>query len=239
MSANNLEGKTVLITGATGGIGQAIAQKLAELGCNLILTSSNEESLSRLSSSLSSYKANVDFYSADLRSIDDVYALIGYVKNKYKGIDILINSAGVFPNVNLIDMKDETYYETLDVNFRATFLFSREFSKEMVNNKWGRIVNIGSSSAYSGFQETSIYCASKHAVLGFSRSIHEELKEHNVRTYCISPSSTKSKMGLQTKGQDYSTFLEPEDIAEYVLFAMSFDSNIVSNEIFLKRMVIK
>lgn len=235
----NLEGKTVLITGATGGIGQAIAQKLAELGCNLILTSSNEESLSRLSSSLSSYKANVDFHSADLRSIDDVYALIGYVKNKYKGIDILINSAGVFPNANLIDMKDETYYETLDVNFRATFLFSREFSKEMVNNKWGRIVNIGSSSAYSGFQETSIYCASKHAVLGFSRSIHEELKEHNVRTYCISPSSTKSKMGLQTKGQDYSTFLEPEDIAEYVLFAMSFDSNIVSNEIFLKRMVIK
>lgn len=239
MSMINLEGKTVLITGATGGIGQAIAQKLAELGCNLILTSSNEESLSRLSSSLSSYKANVDFHSADLRSIDDVYALIGYVKNKYKGIDILINSAGVFPNANLIDMKDETYYETLDVNFRATFLFSREFSKEMVNNKWGRIVNIGSSSAYSGFQETSIYCASKHAVLGFSRSIHEELKEHNVRTYCISPSSTKSKMGLQTKGQDYSTFLEPEDIAEYVLFAMSFDSNIVSNEIFLKRMVIK
>jgi short-subunit dehydrogenase len=84
-----------------------------------------------------------------------------------------------------------------------------------------------------------MYCATKHALLGFSRAIHDELKEHNVRTLCISPSSTQSKMGLATKGQDYSTFLDPSDVAEYVVFAISFDSNIVSEEIFLKRMIVQ
>jgi short-subunit dehydrogenase len=139
----------------------------------------------------------------------------------------------------LSESSDKLFYETLDINFRSIFIFSREFSKAMIDNRWGRIVNIGSASSYSGYNETSLYCASKHAVLGFSRSIHEELKDKNVRTFCISPSSTKSKMGLNTKGQDYSTFLEPEDVAEYVAFAISFESNIVTNEIFLKRMILR
>jgi len=72
-----------------------------------------------------------------------------------------------------------------------------------------------------------------------SRSIHDELKQYNVRTFCISPSSTQSKMGLATKDQDYSTFLDPNDVAKYVIFAISHDSNIVSEEIFLKRMIIQ
>ncbi len=237
MLRSNLKGKTALVTGATGGIGKSIARKLAECGSNLILTSKTFEKLTELSSSLSSYNVNVDILSVDLTKIDEVYDFISYVKNKFKGIDILINSAGVFPISNLSDSLDEDYLKTFDVNFRSIFLFSREFSKEMVINKWGRIVNIGSSSAYSGYKETSLYCASKHAVLGFSRSIHSELKEYNVRTYCISPASTKSDMGLLIKNQDYASFIDPEDIAEFVTFSISFDSNIVSNEILLNRMV--
>jgi len=139
----------------------------------------------------------------------------------------------------LFEINDELYLETLNVNFRSAFLFTREFSKGMVKQKWGRIVNIGSSSAYSGFGGTSMYCASKHALLGFSRAIHDELKQYNVRSYYVSPSSTQSKMGLETKGQDYTTFLEPTDIAKYVVFSISFNSNIMTEEIFLKRMVIR
>ncbi len=76
----------------------------------------------------------------------------------------------------------------------------------MVKNKWGRIVNVGSSSAYSGFRETSIYCASKHAILGLSRAIYNELKDYNVRTFCISPGSIKTEMGKQVKNQKFDTF---------------------------------
>ena len=139
----------------------------------------------------------------------------------------------------MFETDDASYSDILDVNFRSTFLFTREFAKDMVNQRWGRVVNIGSSSSYSGFGGTSMYCASKHALLGFSRAIHDELKKYNVRTYCVSPSSTQSKMGLATKDQDYTTFLDPVDVAKYVLFIISFDSNIVSEEIFLKRMLVR
>ncbi|MZH02475.1 MAG: SDR family oxidoreductase [Nitrospinae bacterium] len=239
MGKDVLKGKSAFVSGATGGIGKAIAIALAERGCNLFLTASDNDSLSEVKNSLSSYNVAISVLSGNLTHKEEVYQIIEAARESMGSVDILINSAGVFPNVNLFDMDDNVFDETLDVNFRSAFLFSREFARSMVARKWGRIVNIGSSSAYSGFRGTSMYCASKHALLGFSRAIHDELKEHNVRTYYVSPSSTQSKMGLATKGQDYSTFLDPNDVAKYVVFAISFDGNIVSEEIFLKRMIVR
>ncbi len=239
MSEDVLKGKNAFISGASGGIGKAIAIALAERGCNLFLTASNNASLSEVKNSLSGYNVAVSGLSGNLANREEVYQIIEGVRESIGTVDILINSAGVFPNVDLFDMDDDAFDETINVNFRAAFLFARDFAKSMVARQWGRIVNIGSSSAYSGFRGSSMYCASKHALLGFSRAIHDELKEHNVRTYIVSPSSTLSKMGLTTKGQDFSTFLDPNDVAKYVVFAISFDSNIVSEEIFLKRMIIR
>jgi short-subunit dehydrogenase len=124
------------------------------------------------------------------------------------------------------------------VNFKTAVILSRELGKFMCESNWGRIVNIGSSSSYYGFANTGLYCASKHALLGFSRSIHNEFKSKNVRSYCISPSSTKSKMGRLTKDQDYDSFIEPCDVAQYVVFCISFNGNAVTDEVFLKRMEI-
>jgi len=234
-----LKGKSAFITGATGGIGYAIASALAQSGCNLFLTATNQNALEQLSSELSIHNASIFYEAGNFSSKDDIYSVIDKAKKSLGSIDIIINSAGIFPNMGLFDIKDEDYDEVMDINFRAAFIFIREFSKQMVKNKWGRIVNIGSSSAYFGHGETSLYCASKHALLGFSRSIHEELKQYNVRTFCISPSSTQSKIGLATKNQDYSTFLDPDDVAKYVVFAISHNSNIVAEEIFLKRMIVR
>jgi 3-oxoacyl-[acyl-carrier protein] reductase len=232
-----LKGKCAFVSGATGAIGKAIAIALAESGCDLFLTASDNASLNEVKSSLSIYNVSVSGLSGNLVNKEEVDHITEAVRESIGTVDILINSAGVYPNVNLLDMDYDVFSETMNVNFRAAFLFTREFARNMVTRKWGRIVNIGSSSGYSGFRGTSMYCASKHALLGFSRAIHDELKEQNVRTYYVSPSSTQSKMGLATKGQDYSTFLDPNDVAKYVVFAISFDSNIVSEEIFLKRMI--
>lgn len=234
-----LQEKKAFITGATGGIGKAISIELAKSGCDIFITASNDSELEILKNSLSKYKVKIFSKSADLKDKNELYRLIEYTKKSFGEIDILINSAGVFPNASLFDCDDDTFTETFDINFRSVFIFTREFAKHMVNKKWGRIVNIGSSSAYNGNAGTSVYCSSKHALLGFSRSVHNEFKQQNVRTFCISPSSTQSKMGLNTVGQDYSTFLNPKDVAKYVIFSISFDSNIVSDEIFLKRMIIR
>ena len=239
MDTNILKGKNVFISGATGGIGKSIAEALANSGCNLFLTASDDDNLEAVVGLFSDKAVNVYSCVGDLNSKDDVYKIIENAKQTFGNIDIVINSAGIFPNVSFFDSDDDALEATFNINYRSAFIFAREFAKEMVGNKWGRIVNIGSSSAYAGFKETSMYCSTKHALLGLSRSMHDELKEFNVRTLCLSPSSTQSKMGLATKGQDYSTFLEPTDVAKYVVFAISFDSNIIAEEIFLKRMIIR
>lgn len=239
MDTNILKGKNAFISGATGGIGKSIAESLADSGCNLFLTASDADNLEAVVGLFSDKAVNVSSCVGDLNSKDDVYKIIENAKQKFENIDIVINSAGVFPNVSFFDSDDDALEATFNINYRSAFIFAREFAKEMVGNKWGRIVNIGSSSAYAGFKETSMYCSTKHALLGLSRSMHDELKEFNVRTLCVSPSSTKNSKRIATKGQDYSTFLEPTDVAKYVVFTISFDSNIIAEEIFLKRMILR
>ena len=239
INTDKLKGKCAFVSGATGGIGKAIAIALAKEGCDLFITSTTSSSLQQVVNYLKKYNVRVESCSGDLSNEKDIYNIIKCAKENFKGVDILINSAGIFPNENLSAIDDKSYSKVMNINFRSAFIFTREFSKFMSNKSWGRIVNIGSSSAYSGFGGTSLYCATKHALLGFSRAIHDELKQFNVRSYYISPSSTQSKMGMATKGQDYSTFLDPDDIAKYVVFTLSFDGNTVSEEIFLKRMIIR
>lgn len=234
-----LKSKCAFITGATGGIGEAIAFDLAKAGCNLFLTGTENNSLQNLANELSVFNITIDYASADLSNNDEVYSVIDKAREVFMPIDILINSAGIFPYKGLFETKDIDYEELMSINFKAPFIFMREFANDMVKREWGRIVNIGSSSSYSGNGETTLYCASKHALLGLSRSVHDELKEYNIKSICISPSSTQSKMGMNTKNQDYSTFLDPKDVAKYVVFAISNNSNIVTEEIFLKRMVVR
>ncbi len=235
MKIIDLKNKNVFISGATGDIGTEISKKLAMLNCNLILCGSNEQKLKNLSASLNHKKNTINIIAGDLNDLSDIERIAKDAKNMCN-IDIVINSAGVFPNSSIAETSNKTLLETINVNFVAPFIFIREFSKSMIANKWGRIINIGSSSAYAGFKNTSAYCASKHAILGLSRSAHDELKTHNIRTYCLSPSSTKGKMGKQSTDQDYDTFLDPEEIAEYLTFIISFDSNVMLEELMLKRL---
>jgi len=237
-----LESKNCLITGATGGLGLHIARAVAEQECNLFLTSTSDTKLRELKQELESMgKRNIRIYfkAGDLTKIQDIETVIQDAIERYRSIDILINCAGVFPLSLLQDSSIEDFDRCFSINVRAPFLLSKAFSGDMVTNNWGRIVNIGSSSAYNGFKETSIYCASKHALLGLSRSLHNELKENNVRTYCISPGSIKTPMGKKVKGQDYDTFIDPEEIARFIIYVITFDNEMVSEEIRLNRMVIQ
>ena len=235
MKIIDLKNKNVFISGATGDIGMEISKKFSDLGCNLVLNGTNEKKLKDLSDSIKTDVNKIEIISADLGSIREAERVAKEAKQIFN-IDIVVNSAGVFPNLSIANTTNEVLLETISVNLIAPFVFIREFSQVMVQNNWGRIINIGSSSSYSGFKNTSAYCASKHALLGLSRSAHDELKEHSIRTYCLSPSSTQGKMGKKSTDQDYSTFLSPSEIAEYVEFIISFDSNVMVEELMLKRL---
>ena len=231
-----LRGKNCLITGATGGLGKEIAKEFAKNGCNLFLTGRNNDKLNSLKNELENDQIKIDFEDADLSDDGEIQKLIEKVKNTFVNIDILVNCAGVFPVKLLSDSTIEDFEKCFGVNVKAAFILCKEFSQGMISKKWGRIVNIASSSAYAGFKNTSIYCSSKHALLGLSRSLHSELKEHNVRTFCVSPGSIKTPMGKSVIGQNYETFLNPNEIAELIVRLVSFDNEMISQEIQLSRM---
>ena len=232
-----LHGKNCLVTGATGGLGREIAKEFAKNGCNLFLTGRNNDKLNSLKNELenSQNEIKIDFKDADLSDADEIQKLIEKVKGAFSNIDILVNCAGVFPVKSLSDSTVEDFENCFSVNVKAAFVLCKEFSQGMISKKWGRIINIASSSAYAGFKNTSIYCSSKHALLGLSRSLHSELKEHNVRTFCVSPGSIKTPMGKSVTGQNYETFLNPNEIAEFIAYLISFDNEMVSEEIRLNR----
>ena len=242
MNSNILENKNCLITGATGGLGKEIAVELVKCGCNLFLTGKQEKKLEKLKGDINQYIKNnsVQYQHTDLLNSNELNYLIKKIRAKFNSIDVLINCAGIFP-VNPISKNSLDEYDTcMNLNVRVPFVLAKEFSKDMVKNEWGRIVNIASSSAYNGFKNTAIYCSSKHALLGLSRTLFSELKDKNVRTFCVSPGSMKTRMAKEDEGllaeQDYNTFMEPSEVAEFIAKIISYDNEMVSQEISLSRL---
>tara|TARA_R110002072_G_scaffold155896_2_gene306330 strand:+ start:414 stop:1139 length:726 start_codon:yes stop_codon:yes gene_type:complete len=238
----SLKGKNVFLTGATGGIGRELAYQFARSGCNLFLTGRDRERLSDLVDeivSIDKHYGTTGFQAGDLENTQDVLSLVEGANNCLGKIDILVNCAGSFIVKPLFESSLDDFDMSFNVNVRAPFLFSREFAKSMSKSGWGRIINIGSSSSYSGFSNTSLYCSSKHALLGMSRSFYDELKDHNIKTFCFSPGSVKTEMGKKVKNQDFSTFIDPEELAEYIVFTISFDSDMISEELRINRFKIQ
>ena len=234
-----LQGKRALVTGATRGLGACIAEEYAKQGCDLVLVGRSADRLTKLRENLHTYDVEVQTRVCDLRVPEAVLALTDSLRDI--DVDILVNCAGVFPVKGISEVSLEEYDECMNINVRAPFLLIRELSRNMAKNNWGRIINIASSSAYGGSPLTSIYCASKHALLGLSRSLYKELKENNVRVICVSPGSIKTDMGkkVEALGQTYDTFMEPEEVAKYVVYNSSWDGNMVSEEVRLNRITVQ
>jgi 3-oxoacyl-[acyl-carrier protein] reductase len=240
LSKNILNGKNCLITGATGGIGKEIAESLARNSCNLFLTGRDNKILLKIKKDLErKFDINVKFQSGDLTRKKESDKIIKKVRESFKNIDILINSTGIFIEKSIERTTIEDFEKCFTINAVVPFLFCKEFSKDMKKNHWGRIVNIGSSSSYDGFENGSAYCSSKHAVLGLSRALFNEFKKKNVRVYCVSPSSAKTKMGKKCKNQNFETFINPKEIAEYIVNIIKFDKEMVVEESRLNRIKIE
>ena len=241
METSCLKNKNCLITGATGGIGKEVSIQLADQSCNLFLTGRNKKKLESLKKLLikNNPDINIEYKEGDLTRLSDIKNIVTNAKHHFGNIDILINCAGIFMIKSIRKSTVEDFDKSINLNVRAPFILSREFSKDMVSKKWGRIVLIGSSSSYSGFENGSVYCASKHSILGLSRALNIELKKKNVRVMCISPSSTKTNMGKISVDQDFNTFLNPKEVAEYIIFILSFDNEMSIDESRLNRMIMK
>tara|TARA_R100000008_G_C3585725_1_gene172114 strand:- start:1109 stop:1834 length:726 start_codon:yes stop_codon:yes gene_type:complete len=236
--------KNVLITGAYGGLGKAFAKYYLAKNNNVCLLGRNRHKLQDLAGELQNdnqYDNKIYVECCDLSDTDSIQPATDRIKEDFGNVDILINCAGIFPVNELQGTSLSEFRECINVNLIAPFILIREFSKEMREGKWGRIINIASSSAYGGGPKTSTYCASKHALLGLSRSLYKELKSDNVRVFCVSPGSIQTDMGrdVEKLGQVYDTFMTAQEVAEYVYYVTSFDGHMVSEEIRLNRLFVQ
>ena len=239
MKPSCLKNKNCLITGATGGLGTALSIEFAKNNCNLFLTSRNNHNLKILKSQLQTQNKTITVktFSADLSNLSEINNLIKEIRKSCTTIDILINCAGILPLKFIQDSTVEDFDECFNINVRAPIILIKEFSKDMTDQRWGRIVNIASSAAYNGLEKTIIYRATKHALLGFSKAVHKELRDYNVRTFCISPGPIKTKMGEILENENYQTFINPSDIADFIANLISYDTEMFSEEIRLGRII--
>lgn len=226
---NILYNKNVLITGATGGVGYELCSQFSNQGANLFVTGKHRIKLSTLSAEFNCKYKESDFN-------DDLSDLILSIREEIGSIDILVNCAGVFISDKIENLTLDNFDEIFNVNVKAPFLLIKEFSNDMKSKQWGRIINIGSNSAYNGAAENTLYCSTKHALLGLSKSIHQELKEYNIRTYCFSPGGMQTPMGKKINKDEFDKFISPKEFVNYIIHSIKYNSNMVSDEIKLNRM---
>lgn len=219
----DLKNKKALITGASRGMGAAIAERLASKGIKIFLTARDETSLKRLTSNLSGNGADIDFAHADLADDSQLDRMFAGGLEFLGGIDILINNAGIGINGNVAGMEVADWDRMYAVNLRAAFLLSRLAAREMMRQKSGYIINIGSGASQTPIAGYAGYCATKYGLLGFSESLGLELREQNIKVSIILPGSTATHFGGGSP-QDKMTLkpgiLRPEDVADSVLYLL-------------------
>lgn len=191
-----LEGKTAIITGASRGIGRAIAEKYAEQGANIVFTfASSVEKAKALEEELSSkFGVRVKGYQSDASKFDEAEKLIADVTNDFESIDVLINNAGITRDTLLMRMTEEQWDDVINVNLKSVFNLTKAALRTFLKQKSGSIINMSSVVGVMGNAGQANYAASKAGIIGFSKSVAKELGSRNVRSNVVTPGFIKTEM---------------------------------------------
>lgn len=219
-----LEGKTALVTGATGGIGQAIARELASRGAKLAITGTRAEALEKLAAELG---GEVMAAPCDLGDGEAIIALVKQVEAELGSLDILVNNAGITKDGLALRMKDADWEAVLALNLTASFRLCRASMRGMLKRGFGRMINISSVVGVMGNPGQANYCASKAGMIGMSKSLAQEVAAKGVTVNCIAPGFIETPMtaDLNDEQQERITrnipaqrFGKPEDVAAAAAF---------------------
>ena len=231
----SFKNKNILITGASGGIGNEIVKKFVSLGGNVLGTGTKTEKLDKIKKQYPNIKVkkfDISEHSRIEEFVDDVNLELG-------SIDILINNAGTNIDNLSLRMKDEEWKKVIDINLTSTFLLSKHSIKKMLKNKFGRIVNITSIVGHTGNLGQSNYAASKAAIIAMSKSLAIEYAKKNITVNCISPGFIDSDMtiNIAEKVKLYLTSRIPmgklgtgEDVSNSAAFLSSEQASYITGE---------
>lgn len=231
-----LKGKTALVTGASRGIGRSIALKLAEHGVNLALNSSSDDTLNPVIEEIRSSGIKVLPCTADLSDEKEPAHIIKKVVKHFGGIDILINNAGIAIPRLISETSTDEWNLHMAINARAPFLLCREAVPYLKKSEAATIINISSVVGTKGYVNQGAYTASKHALMGMTKVLAQEVHKDNIRVHVISPGGVATEMVARTRPDlDISELATPDEIADIVIFLIVNRGNAVIDEINVRR----
>lgn len=231
----DLTGKRALITGAGGGIGRAIALRLAESGMRLALVGRDPQKLVR-TAALTGRPLDMLVLPADLakpRAIDDIMRIM---TGHFKGLDVLVNNAGAALNCPFEQIAEADYDRLMTINAKVPFLLCQRALPLLRQSECPAIINLGSVVAHKGYVQQAAYAASKHALLGMTKSLAKEVAPEGIRVHMISPGSVYTDM-IRVARPDLGPegMIAPEEIAELVAFLVEHRGNGIIDEIQVHR----
>ena len=231
----NLKNKKILITGASGGIGNCLVEKFNSLESKIIATGTNEEKLENLKKKFPNIQT-VKFKLDEHKKIEE---FVDKVEKNMDGLDILVNNAGITLDNLSIRLTEENWKKVLDINLTSTFLMCKAAIKKMLKQRYGKIINITSIVGHTGNLGQANYSASKAGIVAFSKSLAIEYAKKNININCVSPGFIKTEMTDKINEEFKKTLLSKipsgnlgtgEDVSNCVAFLASDLSNYINGE---------
>ena len=233
---NDLKDKNIIVTGASGGIGNSIVKKLNDCGANILASGTKVEKLEDLKSKFK----NIKTLKFDISQIDKIEEFVDKATNEIGGnLDCIVNNAGITQDNLAIRMSLEEWKKVIDINLTSTFLLSKFSIKKMLKNKSGKIINITSIVGHTGNLGQANYTASKAGIVAMSKSLAIEYAKKNINVNCISPGFIKTAMTDKIDEKFKNIIIskipsarlgEPEDIANAAAFLASNPSDCINSE---------
>jgi 3-oxoacyl-[acyl-carrier protein] reductase len=236
-----LEGKTAIVTGASRGIGKAIALKFAQEGCNIAFTDLfDDENMKNTETELQALGIKAKGYASDASKFEDTDKVVSQIVNDFGRIDVLVNNAGITKDTLLMRMTEEQWDIVINVNLKSVFNFTKAAQKTMLKQRSGSIINMSSVVGVSGNAGQANYSASKAGIIGFTKSVARELGSRGIRSNAIAPGFIITEMTAKIpedarKAWEESIPLKrggtPEEVAGVAVFLASDLSSYVSGQV--------
>ncbi len=231
----NLKNKKILITGATGGIGNCLVEKFMNQGSIVVATGTNEEKLKKIKTKFSS--VHIEKFKLDQH--EKIEEFVDNIDKKLEGLDVLVNNAGITLDNLSIRLTEENWKKVIDINLTSTFLMCKYSIKKMLKKKYGKIVNISSIVGHTGNLGQANYTASKAGIIAMSKSLAIEYARKNININCVSPGFIKTEMTDKINDEFKKNLINKipsgklgsgEDVSNCVAFLASDLANYINGE---------
>jgi len=232
----DLSGQVAVVTGGGRGIGRAVALALAQCKASVFITARTLSEIETVAGEIKKANGKAFFSQCDIAEEGQINQMFDKVMDNFGRLDIMINNAaigryGPFQNFTTSDLDD-----LIAVNMRGTFICCREALQRMVPQRSGYIINISSVVGFKGYENQSAYTATKHAVVGMTKTLALEAQKYNIRASVIHPGGVDTDLAGEARPDlDRSILMQPEDIAQTVLFLLSLSDRAAVDEIYIRR----